>query len=194
MKHIRLTQPGVGLVLGILLVVTISTVRAAQDLPFGKTLPGFELEIIDTSSSTGDYLGISCAKTFNWSDIQAKLIVIEFFSVFCPKCHKNTPTLNRLYKIIKDDKQLGKDIKMIAVALLDQPNQVGVFREKFKVAYPLFADPQQEITHTTRINMVPLTVVVDKEGKVIMNHAGVIEDLDAFLGELRKHYKLSQGS
>ena len=84
---------------------------------------------------------------------------------------------------------LDKDIKMLGVGLMSTPEQVDVFQKKFNVQYPLFADINNKITMKTNINAFPQTVVIDKNGKVIMSHPGVMKDLDSFLEQLREHYK-----
>jgi len=39
------------------------------------------------------------------------------------------------------------------------------------------------------VKHVPLTIVVDKNGKVLMSHLGVIKNIDAFLSKIKKHHK-----
>ena len=165
-----------------------STVYTEETISPGSRLPEFKLNMPD-SPSVAEYLEMKGAKTFSWSQIPAKLIIVEFFNVFCPKCQENAPTYNRLYKIVTDDKELSKDIRMIGIALLGQPKQVDVFKEKFKVGFPLFADPRGEIQAKTKVNSVPLILLVDKSGKVLMSYPGIMKDLDAFLLDLRRHQK-----
>ena len=164
-----------------------SAVHTEEAMSPGSRLPVFKLNMPD-SPQVEAYLGMTGIKTFSLSQIPAKLIVVEFFNVFCPKCQESAAINNRLYKIIKDDKDLSKDIKMIGIALLGQPKHLSLFREKFKVEFPLFADPQGDIQAKTKIDSVPLILVVDKSGKVLMNRLGVMKDLDAFLLELRKRH------
>ena len=53
--------------------------------------------------------------------------------------------VNRVYNVIKEDKNLSKDIKMIGIALGVQPKDLEVYKKTFKVEFPLFADPKKEI-------------------------------------------------
>ncbi len=180
-----------GRFLGILFLVLVldhSTAWTASELPPGSQLPEFALQM-PNSSDVAKYLGLENAKTFSISQIPAKLTVVEFFSVICPVCHRQAPRANRIFNFIKSDEQLGKDIKMIAIGLGNKPNQIRVYARNFKVVFPLFADSEKKILEKTKVENIPLTVVVDKTGKVLTSHLGVIKDLDRFLRELRNYHK-----
>ena len=79
------------------------------------------------------------------SQIQAKLIVLEFFSVFCHKCHQNAPIANQLYNSIEEDKELSRNIKMIGIGLASKSKEIAVYKQKFNVEFPLFSDPQKRL-------------------------------------------------
>ena len=188
MKQKRLKKWVLEISLCILVWMVSNAVYAQEVFPPGSKLPPFNLKMPD-SSEVRTYLGIKDIKTFSLSQIPARFLIIEFFSVFCVKCQGNVPTINRLYQVIRDDPELNKEMKMIGVGLLSGTNEIVLFKEKFKTEYPLFADPKGDIQERTRINFVPLTLVTDPDGKIIMSHSGIITDLDAFLIELRKKCK-----
>ena len=177
-----------GLVVCILLGMSCSLVYAGMAITPGSTLPEFEIEM-PTLPEMSAYLGIKGGRAFSLSQISAKLIVVEFFGIFCPKCHQNAPIANQLYKSIKEDKELSKNIKMIGIGLASKSKEIAVYKQKFKVEFPLFPDPQKKAKTKSKVKHVPLTIVIDKSGKVLMSHLGVIKNLDAFLGEIRKHHR-----
>jgi hypothetical protein len=154
----------------------------------GSTLPGFQIPMPD-SPEIKAYLGVKGSQTFSLSQVPAKLLVVEFFDVFCLVCQKDAPILNRLFKFIQEDQDLSKNIKMAGFALGSDPQDLAIFRRKYKVEFPLFADPKKLVQTASKITAVPLIVVANKNGKVLMSHRGLIENLDAFWVELRKHYK-----
>jgi peroxiredoxin len=154
----------------------------------GSTLPGLQIPL-PNSPEIKAYLGVKGAQTFSLSQVPAKLLVVEFFDVFCLVCQKDAPILNRLFKFIQEDQDLSKNIKMAGFALGSDPKDLAIFRQKYKVEFPLFPDPQKQVQTASKVTAVPLIVVANKSGKVLMSHRGLIENLDAFLVELRKHYK-----
>ena len=84
---------------------------------------------------------------------------------------------------------MKKDIKVIGVALTNNQKEVDIYRKTFRVKFPLFADPEKAIADKTGIKDIPLTVLVDKNGKVLVSHLGVTEKMDAFMKEIREHHK-----
>lgn len=84
---------------------------------------------------------------------------------------------------------LGKNVKMVGIEIGGDPKNLAAYQQKFKVEFPLFLDPKKEIQTSSNIKNVPLLIVVDKKGKVLMSHAGRIEDIDTFLIEIRKQAK-----
>jgi len=177
-----------GLVVCILLSMSCSLVYAGMAIAPGSTLPEFEIETPALPEMRA-YLGIKGGGAFSLSQIPADLIVVEFFSIFCHTCHQNAPIANQLYKSIKEDKELSKNIKMIGIGLASKSKEIDLYKQKFKVEFPLFSDPQKKAKTRSKVKHVPLTIVVDKSGRVLMSHLGVIENLDAFLGKIRKHHK-----
>ena len=177
-----------GLVVCILLSMSCSLVYAGMGVAPGSTLPEFEIEMPSLPEMRA-YLGIKGEGAFSLSQIPADLIVVEFFSIFCHTCHQNAPIANQLYRSIKEDKELSKNIKMIGIGLASKSKEIAVYKEKFKVEFPLLPDPQKKAKTKSKVKHVPLTIVVDKSGKVLMSHLGVIENLESFLGKIRKHHK-----
>lgn len=178
--------------LGVCLIIG-NSVYARDAFPPGSKLPPFSIQMPDTPSpEINTYLKVKDGENFSLSQIPARLIVVEFLSVFCAQCQVGVPTFNKLYRIMKEDQDLNKDVKMVGIALLSKADQVVLFKEKFKVRYPLFADPQDDIQTRTKIYYVPLTLVIDKNNTVLMRHWGKIDDMDAFLIELRRHLKYQQ--
>lgn len=177
-----------GLVIFILLSMSSTLVYAGMGIAPGSILPEFEIEM-PTLPEIHESLGVKGGRAFSLSQIKAKLIVLEFFSIFCHKCHQNAHIVNRLYNSIKEDEELSKNIRMIGIGLASKSKEIAVYKQKFKVEFPLFPDPQKKVRIKSRVKHVPLTIVVDKSGKVLMSHLGVIRNVDAFLGKIRKYNK-----
>jgi len=189
MKRIKRIKRALGV--GFLIVLGLySSSVYAKPFPPGSVLPSFNMEVAD-SADLQAYLGIKDAKTISLSQIPAKLVIVEFFSVFCPVCQGNAPFLNRLYQVVTGDQALAKDVKIIGVALIGTGEEVALFKERFGVKFPLFFDdPRKTIEGRVNLRVVPLTLVIDKNGKVVMSHDGALKDkdFDAFLIELRKNH------
>ena len=76
---------------------------------------------------------------------------------------------------------------MMGIALIGQPDDLSAYKQRFKVEFPLFSDPEKEIQSALKINYVPIIVLVNKNGKILLNHIGLLENLDTVLAEIRKN-------
>ena len=79
------------------------------------------------------------------------------------------------------------DIKMVGIGLGTQTEDLPAYIKAFKVEFPLFSDPKKEIQKLLKVQAVPLTVLLDKNGKVLMSHTGLIGNFDAFVSEIKKN-------
>jgi hypothetical protein len=52
--------------------------------------------------------------------------------------------VNRVYKIFKEDKNLGEDVKIIGIGLGTQPEDMPGYKKAFKLEFPLYSDPNKE--------------------------------------------------
>ncbi|MBI4766297.1 MAG: redoxin domain-containing protein [Deltaproteobacteria bacterium] len=91
--------------------------------------------------------------------------------------------------MFKEDKNLQKDIKVIGIGLGNQPEEIQTYRTAFKVEFPLFPDTKKEIQEKVKVKAVPLTVLMDTKGKVLMSHYGPIDNFDTFVSEIKKNYR-----
>ena len=188
MKQTHFVKTLLGAVVCIFLTTVCVSAYGAKTIPVGATVPKFNINMPD-DPKVKEYLGLKDGTTFTLSDIPAKLVIVEFFSAFCPVCQSQAPNANKIYKVITESPELSKDIKMLALALGNKPYEVGVFQKNFKVLFPLFPDPKKTIQEGSGVESIPLTLVIDKDGKVLASHLGRMKDLDEFLKEVRELQK-----
>jgi thiol-disulfide isomerase/thioredoxin len=136
-----------------------------------------------------NYLGIEGKKKFTLSNIPSKLVIVEFFNIFCPKCHAQAPKANQIYALIEGDQDMKQGVKMLAVGLLGKPDQMAAYQQKFDIAFPLIPDENGQIVQLLKISAIPQTLVLDQTGKILSNHTGLMGDVDAFMLETRKFLK-----
>jgi peroxiredoxin len=171
------------------LISTISgSLFAAEEMPVGSTIPKFDIPM-PASPEEQAYLGVKGDKSFQLTDIQAKMYVIEFFSPFCPVCQDQAPKINKIYNFIKGDSDLSKDVRMVGLSLLKDEYALKVYKKNFKVKFPLIADTTGEMQEKSGVVHIPITVVADKNGKILSSHLGKMNDLDAYMGEIKKLHK-----
>ena len=99
------------------------------------------------------------------SDLRGQVILIDFWGSWCGPCRRENPNVKKVY-----DKYHGKGFEILGVSLdkdkaawleaigQDQLNWRHVSDLKYW---------QSEVVATYKITGIPMTVLVDKEGKII---------------------------
>jgi len=163
-------------------------VYGVKNISPGTILPQFKIDMPD-NVETKQYLGLKDLKSFTISQIPAKLILIEIFSFYCPICHKQAPITNKLYKFIQQNPELSKDVKMIGIGAGNNQKEIEAYKVTFRVQFPLFPDPDFYIHKKLWEQRTPCTILMTKNGKVLLAHYGVMEDVDEFLRLIMKFLK-----
>jgi len=131
------------------------------------------------------YLGLSGEGSFTIPQIKAGVVVIEIFSMYCPYCQAEAPTVNALYRKIESDSHLKEKIKLIGIGVGNSEFEVDVFRKKYKIEFPLFPDADFSIHKMCGEVRTPyfIGVKIDEDGKhnIFYSKLGSIKDPAIFL-------------
>lgn len=115
-----------------------------QILAVGSQLPEIGL-VTPQDSALRSYLGLKNKENFSLGEIKSEILIIEIFSMYCPHCQKDAPAINELYELIAKDEKLSKRVKLIGIGAGNSTFEVEVFKNKYKVPFPLFADDDLSI-------------------------------------------------
>lgn len=159
----------------------------------GALLPRFSLPV-PASDAHRAYLGLTGAGRFDISQIRTQVVVIEIFSMYCPYCQAEAPVINRLYDKIEKSPDLKGKIKLIGIGAGNSSFEVDVFRKKYHVPFPLFADENFAIHKCLGESKTPafFGVRIEDHGMPRVFHAqlGRLKSIDGFLETIIKRSKL----
>lgn len=78
---------------------------------------------------------------------------------------------------------------MMGVAAGNDEKQIAVFKKQVRISFPVLPDQEGDVFTVLKVPGTPYIIMTDRQGKVLMNHAGVIKDLDHLLREIREIHK-----
>ncbi len=108
------------------------------------------------------YLGIT-SDSFKISDIDADYLFVEAFSMYCPICQRDAPSVNAAYEAIQAI--AGSDrIKFIGIATGNTPFEAAFYQKKYDVKFPLFHDEDFIIHKALNEIGTPSYYIVKKNG------------------------------
>jgi peroxiredoxin len=169
----------------ICLLVPIHAGLAFTNAPaIGESLPPFELPIPQDTKAQS-YLGLSGTGQFTIAQIEAKVVIIQIFSMYCPVCQKEAFRVNELYRTIQKRKDLKDKIRMIGIGTGNTPFEVGFFQKKYEVPFPLFPDENLSIHRILGELRTPyfIGVKINRDGsdEVFYSRLGQFKDVNSFL-------------
>ena len=93
------------------------------------------------------------------SDFKGKIVLLNFWTTWCPECRAEMPSLEKLYQRFKD-----REFVMIAINLKESSKAVNAFFEKNSLSFTSLLDTDGEISFRFGIRSIPTTFILDKKG------------------------------
>lgn len=107
-------------------------------------------------------------RTFAGTDLKGKVVFINFWATWCPPCRGEMPSLNELYNELKDH----PGIFFLFINEDENPGKATSFLKEKNYSLPFYAmggtAPAEMFSGT-----LPTTVVLDKEGRIVLKHEGI---------------------
>ncbi|MFN7065712.1 MAG: TlpA disulfide reductase family protein [Aquificaceae bacterium] len=130
-----------------------------------QTLPNFTYKTLD-------------GKEAKLSNLQGKVVLVNFWATWCPPCKEEMPIFEREYKKCKD-----KGFEVLAVNMDTSQGALEKFlRENsysFKIVRPV-GDLEKEL----KLMGLPTSYLLEKDGKIYRIRLGVYRELERDLKEL----------
>ncbi len=127
--------------------------------------PDFQLASID-------------GKTFNLSDLEGKVILLNFWGTWCPPCRREIPDFIELY-----DKYNREGLEIVGITLSSgSANDIAAFVKNWNMNYPVLTDISNNETQLVTaeygratgypITGIPTTFLIDRDGYIRKSYVG----------------------
>ncbi|WP_336031545.1 TlpA family protein disulfide reductase [Geodermatophilus sp. FMUSA9-8] len=132
--------------------------------PARESAPAFGGELLDGTA-------------FDSAELAGDVAVLNFWGSWCTPCRVETPDFQAVYSELR-----GEGVQFLGVDVKDQRQLGQAFVDSVGVEYPSLFDPSGEVALAFRgfpANVVPSTIVLDREGRVAAVYTGAVarEDL-----------------
>jgi peroxiredoxin len=137
----------------VMTTLVASLAWAAQTL--SGPAPGFSLQ-----SSDGQQVSLASLK--------GKVVMVNFWATWCVPCRQEMPHLQALY-----DRYNSLGFELLAVNV-EKNNAEGARKwlEETPVTFPVLFDPNNEVTKLYKVQTMPSTVLVARDGTMRFIHHG----------------------
>lgn len=128
---------------------------------------GAEYEVAPSYSATtldGDSVALA--------DLRGEVVLLNVWATWCTPCRKEIPELQALHESRADD---GLRVVGVTVDARHAEEAVRRFVERFGMSYDVWWDPDQTIVSKLGAMGVPLTVLIDGQGRVVWRKLGPLE-------------------
>jgi len=101
-------------------------------------------------------------KTKKFSDFKGKPLFINVWASWCGPCRAEMGSIERLAK-----RYNGKEFNVIGISTDDYRNKATQFIKDTKISFDNFIDHKLLLENMLGANTIPLTVLVDADGRVV---------------------------
>jgi thiol-disulfide isomerase/thioredoxin len=110
-------------------------------------------------------------KTVEYKATNKSPFVVNIGAHWWPECKKEAPELQKAYQAYS-----GKGVKFLGVFVMSSDSDIRKFVETFKVTFPV--GRENGIAERLGVRGIPVTVFLDKNGKIVRRHIGVVTYAD----------------
>lgn len=159
---------------GVLLVFLISTPAKSWllrgILNTGLFAPKIEQKKSSESAAMPLTFNNGDGTSLSTSEFRGKVVFINFWASWCPPCIAEMPSMNKMYGQLKSDPAF----EFVFINLDDEVNVAAEFIQKKGFAIPLHR-AEGFIPTDLYTGTLPTTIVLNKDGAVVMKHTGMAD-------------------
>lgn len=142
----------------LLLALAINTATAGELKPLPpKPAPGLTLPALEGG-------------TRSLEKLRGRVVLVNFWAVWCPPCRKEMPSMARLATKLGD-----RPFTILGVNVGEGPEEIHAFLKQVPVNFPILLDAEGNNLKPWQVFAFPTSYIVDKQGRLRLGLFGSIE-------------------
>jgi peroxiredoxin len=113
--------------------------------------------------------------TVRLSELQGRVVIVNFWASWCPPCVNETPRLVRWHEQYQAD---GLAVVGVDTLYQDSRDAVAAFAQERQVRYPVLLDDVGDISRQWQARQLPRSYVIDRDGVVRFVRIGELTERD----------------
>lgn len=106
-------------------------------------------------------------ETLRLSDLRGKIVMVDFWSSWCPPCRQEAPELQEAYEDFQD-----QDVEFVGIAIWDVDSETRKFKNAYGLEYPILVDPRGAIAVEWGVLGLPEKFFLNREGEIVKKYVG----------------------
>jgi cytochrome c biogenesis protein CcmG, thiol:disulfide interchange protein DsbE len=124
------------------------------------------------------------------ASLRGQVVLLNVWATWCHPCRREMPDLQRLHR---ERGPAGLRVVGVSIDERGQEAEISHFLGEFGITYPIWLDPEDQVSPTFALIGVPGTYLIDRGGILRWSHVGPVSAddpalrraLDAALGAAR---------
>jgi peroxiredoxin len=100
-------------------------------------------------------------------DFKGKLVILNFWTTWCPPCRLEMPSMERLYRDFK-----GDGLEIVAANFMESKDSINSFVNENGFTFKVLLDRDGDIAQKYGVHALPVTFVIGRDGKVLAKSFG----------------------
>jgi thiol-disulfide isomerase/thioredoxin len=161
---------------------TSAKTATSSTSPVSKTAKEPPAELASARTDVGDPMPAYTAtyldgKPLNLASEKGKVIFLNVWATWCGPCRFETPELQAL-----QNQYATNGLKVIGVSVDEgETAAVKTFVAEQKITYPIAVDPEGRIANLLQTTVLPTSLLLDRNGKIVWRQIGAIMPNDTKL-------------
>lgn len=142
-------------------LISLTCIPSAISAPSGEVPVGGILRDMPMQGLTGHSLLLS--------EYQGKPLIVNVWASYCSPCLAEMGSLERLKQ------RFSKQFNVIGISIDDYPERAKAFLDKSNTTFPHYIDHQLKLERMLGASTIPLTLLIDAQGRVLQKVRGARE-------------------